>query len=128
MLGKKSQDLETIIGNGTQLTGEINANGTIRVDGTVEGNIGADWVIIGEAGIIRGNAKTRGIVVGGSIEGNIDADESVELSGKSRMIGEICTKKLLIAEGAFFDGQSRMKVESSRESSNGISVISRLLP
>ena len=129
MLGKKSQDLETIVGNGTRLSGEISAKGTIRIDGAMDGNIDADWVIIGEGGSIRGNIKARGIVVGGSIEGNIDADESVELSGKSRMSGEILTKKLSIAEGAVFEGQSRMKTEStSKEMPEGVSAFTRLLP
>lgn len=109
MLGKKSRELETIIGNGTHITGEISAKGTIRVDGTVEGNIDSDWVIVGESGNIRGNIRTKGVVIGGSIEGNIDAEETVELAGKSSMCGEIITKKLSIAEGAVFDGHSRMK-------------------
>ncbi|MCL2102894.1 MAG: polymer-forming cytoskeletal protein, partial [Syntrophorhabdaceae bacterium] len=107
MLGKKSRELETIIGNGTHITGEVSARGTIRIDGTVEGNIAADWVIVGESGNIHGNTKAKGIVVGGRIVGNIDAEESVELVGISSLEGEIITKKLSIAEGAIFDGHSR---------------------
>ena len=109
MLSKKSRELETIIGNGTHVAGEISTKGTIRVDGAIEGSIDADWVIVGESGSIRGNTHTKGIVVGGSIEGNIDAEEVVELAGKSSVCGEIVTKKLSIAEGAIFDGHSRMK-------------------
>ena len=86
--------------------------GTIRIDGIVEGNVQADWVVIGESGRVRGNIRTRGIVVGGSVDGNIDAEETVELAGKSSMIGEIFTPKLAVAEGAVFDGHSRMKGEA----------------
>jgi cytoskeletal protein CcmA (bactofilin family) len=109
MFGKGSRELETIVGNGTRLVGQVTVKGTIRVDGTVEGDIHADWVVVGEPGRIRGNIRSRGIIVGGSVEGNMDAAETVELTGKSSMAGEISTPKLTIAEGAVFDGHSRMK-------------------
>ena len=131
MLGKKSRELETIIGNGTHIAGELSAKGTIRIDGTVEGNIDADWVIVGEMGTIRGNTRTKGIVIGGSIEGNIDAEEAVELTGKSSVCGEIITKKLSIAEGAVFDGHSRMKGGELLKETKAIDVapkVARLVP
>jgi cytoskeletal protein CcmA (bactofilin family) len=52
------------------------------------------------------------MVVGGSVEGNIEATETVELMGKASMAGEIHAPKLAIAEGAVFDGRSRMKAET----------------
>jgi cytoskeletal protein CcmA (bactofilin family) len=113
MFGKGSRDLETIVGNGTRIAGEVNVKGTIRIDGIVEGDVQADWVVIGESGKVRGNIRTRGIVIGGAVEGNIDAGETVELAGKGAMTGEIFTPKLAIAEGAVFDGRSRMKAEPS---------------
>jgi len=131
MLGKKSRDLETIIGNGTHISGELSAKGTIRIDGAVEGNIDADWVIVGESGSIRGNTRTKGIVIGGSVEGNIDAEDSVELAGKSSVCGEIITKKLSIAEGAIFDGRSHMKEGAFPREAKAIeagSKVARLLP
>jgi len=131
MLGKKSRELETIIGNGTHIAGEISTKGTVRIDGAVEGNIDADWVIVGELGNIRGNTRTKGIVIGGSVEGNIDAEETVELTGKSSVCGEIVTKKLSIAEGAIFDGHSRMKGISPSNEAKAIetsSKVARLVP
>ncbi len=112
MFGKGSKTLETIIGDGTRIEGEVTVKGTIRIDGIVEGDVNADWVVVGESGRVRGNTRTRGIVVGGSVEGNIYAAESVELSGKSSVAGEILTSKLSVAEGAVFEGQSRMKAKA----------------
>ena len=130
MLGKKSQNnIETIVGNGTQISGELSTKGTIRIEGIVAGNIDADWVIVGESGSIRGNTRTRGIVVDGTVEGNIDADETIELSNKSRISGDLLTKKLSIAEGAMFDGQSRMKGEGgsiSRNTDDDLPIITRI--
>lgn len=110
MFGKKSvQKLETIIGNDSTVTGEMNIKGTLRIDGVVEGDIFSDWVIVGETGRIHGNVKSRGVVVGGRVDGNIDATEIVELKGKGQVTGEISTVKLAMSEGAVFDGRSNMK-------------------
>ena len=120
MFGKGSRDLETIVGNGTRILGQVSVKGTIRVDGIVEGDVQADWVVVGEAGKIVGNTHARGVVVGGSVEGNIEAAETVELMGKSTMTGEIRTPKLAVSEGAVFDGSTRMKGErDSHETPEG---------
>lgn len=112
MFGKGSRKLETIVGDGTRVAGQVSVKGTIRIDGIVEGDVHADWVVVGETGKILGNTITRGMVVGGSVEGNIEAKETVELMGKASMTGEIHAPKLAIAEGAVFDGRSRMKGET----------------
>ena len=112
MFGKGSQKLETIVGNDTHIAGKVSVKGTIRVDGIVEGDVQADWVVVGETGKILGNTRTRGMVVGGSVEGNIEATEMVELREKAKMAGEIHAPKLGISEGAVFDGRARMKDDS----------------
>ncbi|MFA6148873.1 MAG: polymer-forming cytoskeletal protein [bacterium] len=112
MFGKASRKLETIIGDGTRIVGQVSVKGTIRIDGIVEGDLQADWVVVGETGKIVGNTRSRGMIVGGSVEGNIDATETVELSRKASMTGEIRAPKLAVSEGAVFDGRSRMKGEA----------------
>ena len=112
MFGKGSRKLETIVGDGTRIAGKVSVKGTIRVDGIVEGDVHADWVVVGETGKILGNTRSRGVVVGGSVEGNIEATETVELTGKASMTGEICAPKLTVSEGAVFNGRSRMKGET----------------
>ena len=113
MFGKGSRRLETIVGDGTRIAGKVSVKGTIRVDGIVEGDVEADWVVVGETGKILGNTRTRGMVVGGSVEGNIEATETVELREKATMVGEIHTPKLGVSEGAVFDGRARMKTDAA---------------
>ncbi len=128
MFNRKSvQKLETIIGNESTVTGELNIKGTLRVDGIIEGDTFADWVIVGETGRIRGNVKSRGMVVGGRVEGNIDATEIVELKGKGEVTGEICTVKLTMSEGAVFDGRSNMKKVASIEGGESKGKIKSLI-
>ncbi|HBX43326.1 MAG TPA: polymer-forming cytoskeletal protein [Deltaproteobacteria bacterium] len=117
MFGRSSTRLETVIGSDSTIRGELTIQGTVRVDGTVEGDIRADWVIVGETGKIRGNVQARAMVVGGKVEGNIDASEIVELKDKAQVFGEICAAKLAMSEGALFDGQSSMK--QKKETSQG---------
>ena len=69
-------------------------------------------MVIGETGKIVGNIRSQRMVVGGSIEENIEATETAELTGKASMTGEICAPKLTVSEGAVFNGRSRMKGET----------------
>ncbi len=119
MLGGKAKKLETIIGKDSEFRGEISAAGTVRIDGTVEGDIRADWVVVGETGTIRGNIRSRGTVTGGRIEGNVDASEIAELKPGSNVCGEIRTGKLVISEGAVFDGISRMNADERQAAADG---------
>ena len=109
MFGRSATKLETVLGADSTVKGEMVVRGTIRIDGYLEGDIRADWVIVGETGRIRGNVKARAIVVGGRVDGNIEGSEIVELKDKGQVVGEICTAKLSISEGALFEGQSSMK-------------------
>ncbi len=113
MFHKNTEKLESFIGTNSAFKGSIDSKGTVRVDGAVEGNISADWVIIGEKAHIRGDISARGIVIGGKIEGNVKAKEIVEIKNKGHISGEIMSKKLVVAEGGIFEGKSSMPREES---------------
>ena len=96
MFGRSAAKLETVVGADSAIKGEMVAQGPVRIDGSVEGDIRADCVIVGETGRIRGNVRARAMVVGGRVDGNIDASEIVELKNKAQVSGEICTAKLAV--------------------------------
>jgi cytoskeletal protein CcmA (bactofilin family) len=112
MFGKGSRKLETILGAGSRIEGKLCVEGTARIDGLLEGDVEADWLVVGETGKIRGNSRTRGMVLGGEVEGNVDAREIVELRDTARVTGEIRAPKLTVSEGAVFNGRSRMKSDA----------------
>lgn len=114
MFHKNTEKLESFIGSNSSFRGDVDSKGTLRVDGVVEGNIAADWVIIGEKARIVGNIIARGIVVGGKIDGNLMAKEIVEIKSKGQINGEIISKKLVVAEGGMFDGKSTMHREETK--------------
>ncbi len=108
MFGMDSKKMETIIGADSEFRGVLGVKGTVRVDGTMEGDIHADWVIVGETGKVTGNIRSRGAIIGGKVEGNIDASEIAELKNHSQVTGEIRPGKLVVSEGAVFVGYSLM--------------------
>lgn len=113
MFNKNVEKLESFIGANSTFKGDIDTKGTLRVDGIVDGNIVADWVVLGDKSHVKGDITARGIVVGGRVDGNLKAKEIVEIKSKGQLCGEIFTNKLVIAEGGVFDGRSRMHHEDS---------------
>ncbi len=121
MFHKNTEKLESLVGSSSTFRGDIDTKGTIRIDGIVEGNVGADWVVIGEKAHVRGDITSRGIVVGGRIDGNLRAKEIVEIRSKGQVCGEIHTSKLTVIEGAVFEGRSSMQ----REESNVVELLTK---
>ncbi|MBI5206042.1 MAG: polymer-forming cytoskeletal protein [Nitrospirae bacterium] len=108
MFSKNTEKLESFVGVNSYFKGDIKTKGTLRIDGTLEGNIEVDWLILGETAQLKGDASARGIIVGGKVEGNIKATEIIEIKAKGEVRGELTTTKLSVAEGAIFDGRSTM--------------------
>lgn len=108
MFTKRSEKLESFVGENSHFTGNIETKGTVRIDGFLEGNIQADWVILGEKANIKGNIVARGIVVGGKIEGNLLAREVVDVKAQGVISGDIETGKFLVVEGGVLNGRVSM--------------------
>ncbi|MBA4416308.1 MAG: hypothetical protein C0392_00130 [Syntrophus sp. (in: bacteria)] len=106
---KKELSLEVIISSESSIKGDLATKGVVRLDGTINGNIKADWLIVGETGIVKGDVVSRRVVIDGTIKGNITSEETVEIKSKGAVEGDIFTTKLIISEGAFFDGRSSTK-------------------
>ncbi len=111
MFNKNTEKLESFIGANSTFKGDIETKGTLRVDGIVDGNIVADWGVLGEKSHVKGDITARGIVVGGRVDGNIKAKEIAEIKNKGQLFGEVFTGKLVVVEGGVFDGRSRTHQE-----------------
>jgi cytoskeletal protein CcmA (bactofilin family) len=109
MFSKRQPKLDTIVGPGSILKGDLTSKGTVKVDGRIEGNVTADCLVIGEAGTLTGDVTVREIVVGGRITGTIHAADGVDILRKGEVCGDIFSARLTIAEGGHFDGRSNMQ-------------------
>lgn len=110
-----SSDIETVVGPEAYFQGGMNVHGSIRIEGRVEGDISeAQTVVIGPTGRVRGNVCAEIVVVGGQVSGDIVASAGLEIKASGRVSGNLRTPKLLIEEGAGFDGACAMNSEDSK--------------
>lgn len=102
-----------IIGIGTKITGDINSNGDIRVDGSLSGKlITKGKVVIGETGKVKGEINCKNSDVEGSIEGKIIVSQLLSLKSKARINGDIIAARLAIEPGCQFSGNCDMSTAS----------------
>ena len=97
--------INTIIGHGSAISGDVKVNGFVRVDGDIDGNLETDGnVIIGENARLRGSLNAKSVIIGGIILGNVHAAEGVKLLPNSAVIGDIISHKVQIDDTAIFHG------------------------
>jgi len=116
----KEQDQMNFLGKGTSFTGKLRVNGNIRIDGAFEGEIEvSESLIIGKTGIVKGQVKSKGTIVGGRMEGNLYSSDKIELQSGARLTGDILCRSLSIQDGVFFEGNCKMSSESLKEPPKG---------
>lgn len=101
----------SIIGPGMRIEGDLETDGTVRIEGTVTGTIRAGKaVVLGQSGEIVGDIFTRDAVIGGRVKGTLVADSRLELQSSCFVEGEIRARSshLQLEEGANFNGQISM--------------------
>jgi len=97
--------INTFIGSGSAISGDIRVNGFVRVDGDIDGNFETSGsVIIGEKARIRGNVTAKVAIIGGIVLGDVTAAESVKLLSSSTVIGDIITRHVQIDDKVIFHG------------------------
>ena len=118
--------ITNIIGHGTAIKGDLKVEGSIRIDGTLNGNITvSDTLIVGKTGEIIGEVRTKDTLIGGKIEGSLIVGERAEFQTGSRLKGDIKCKLLVIEEGVIFDGTCAM--ETGTETKEGLGILKRPL-
>jgi cytoskeletal protein CcmA (bactofilin family) len=103
------QNIESIISPGVEIKGNITSQGSIRIDGYVEGNLNIKGdLILGENGKLKGEVKAENIIVAGKVEGTASAGTRLEIAASGAITGDINATTLIIDEGGLLDGNSRM--------------------
>ena len=106
---KGKEGVTNILTANANLKGNLKTEGSIRIDGIIEGEIEVnDTLILGKGGIIKGILKTKNALIGGKVLGDIRGQARIELKSGSVVTGDIVCKKLIIEEGAIFDGLCKM--------------------
>lgn len=94
------------IGKSVMIKGQIFGREDLYVDGEVEGTLEVPEhrVTIGPNGKLRASIKAREVVIGGSIQGNIEASDKIDIRKDARLVGDIRTARIVIEDGAYFKG------------------------
>lgn len=116
----------SIVATGMRITGDLETDGVVKIEGHVKGSIRAgQQVLIAQGGIVEGDLFTREAIVGGEVHGLIRAEERVEIQTTAVVQGDIMTRRIAILEGGRVNGEVNMAVtaEAGGESeSNGPSL------
>lgn len=98
-----------LISSGTKINGDINADGDIRIDGFLKGNIKSKGrLVIGSSGSIEGEILCTNIEISGKFKGKISAAELLTLKSTAIVNGDIIATKLSVEPGSLFTGNCQM--------------------
>jgi cytoskeletal protein CcmA (bactofilin family) len=142
MFGKKkgfsAARIDTLIGQGTEITGDLVFSGGLHVDGTITGNVSGEegstaLLILSEFGKIEGEVTVPNIVLNGEIIGDVFGSTRVELAPKARVKGSVYYNLIEMAIGAEVNGglvhqphgtslPKRLEDKSDRRISNSINA------
>lgn len=107
------------IGKSLQVKGELSGQEDLAIEGKVEGKVALKGysVTIGQTGRVSGEIHAKSVVVAGLLNGNIYAEETVEVAATGTMMGDIRAPRVVLADGAKFKGSIDMDVKAASGSS-----------
>ena len=118
--GAKPQSIDSLIGAGTVIEGNISFTGGLRVDGTVRGSIASSgdqpgMLVISEHAEVAGEIRVNHVVVNGRINGPVHAGESLELQAKAHVSGDVHYRRLEFQSGAVIQGMMVCDAEAQSD-------------
>src|SRR3954469_4601717 len=95
-----------VIGKGVSIKGQIFSKEDLVIDGEIEGTVEAHdhRVTVGPNGRVQAGIKSREIVAQGTINGNVEATDKIDIKKDARLVGDIKTARIVIEDGAYFKG------------------------
>ena len=107
---KRTTKVDTLVGQHTELHGDVLFNGGLHVDGTIRGNVIAEGdsssvLTLSEHGTIQGEVRVPHIVLNGAVEGDVHAAERIELASRARVTGDVHYNLIEMAIGAEVNGR-----------------------
>lgn len=112
---------KNVLSNDVEIKGTIKFSNDLIIDGRIEGEVISDGSLtIGENAFVKGDIRTKSVVVFGKVEGNITVKENCDLKSNAEIVGDIGAGTLAIEGGATFMGNSKVgKAASAAASSSG---------
>jgi len=103
------EKIEIYIGKDVFAKGNLTIIGSIRIDGTLQGNLTTtDTIIVSEGGNVNGEIIARDAVINGTVTGNLTATSTATLNRQATLNGDLYTAKVTLSEGSKFNGKCTM--------------------
>lgn len=97
----------------TEFIGDIKFKENFRIDGIFKGKVlSGNNLIVGETGEVDADIEVNSLSINGRIKGSLKAKGKIEIFSKARVSGTLVTPKLIIEEGAFFQGACQMELKA----------------
>ncbi len=109
-------EIKAFLGEGTDFKGILTFEGTVRVDGKLEGEVYTkDTLIVGESAVVNAEINVNTIVISGVVRGNINATGKIEVHRPGKLFGNVNTPSLFIEEGVIFEGNCTMPFDTGED-------------
>jgi cytoskeletal protein CcmA (bactofilin family) len=106
---RRERNEQSFLQHGVRIDGDIHADGDLRIDGQVKGTLSVGGTLtVGPKSSIIASIKSRSMVIHGSLDGVVQAQERIHLSRGAKVRAELYCQSLVIDEGVFFHGRSHM--------------------
>jgi cytoskeletal protein CcmA (bactofilin family) len=106
---KTKEEINTLLGWGTEFEGKLTFEGAVRVDGKFTGEVQSNgMLIIGEKAVVRAEIQAGVVLVHGETHGKISAKSRIEAYSPARIYGDVYSPVLVLGEGVIFEGSSHM--------------------
>jgi len=101
---------ETIIGSNITIEGDITGDDSLIIEGTVRGTVAVkSAVTVTQDGHVEANVDSLSIEIAGSVQGNVNAADKIDIKAGGRLVGDVTAPRVLIADGAAFKGNINMQ-------------------
>ncbi len=112
---KEMAKINTVIGVGTVVDGNLTTKETTRIDGQVNGDVFSNGnIIVGDQGSVNGSITAYSVFASGKVVGNVMVKDKIDITATGSIIGDIYTKLLSIDEKAVFQGQCKMNQDGNK--------------
>lgn len=116
---RKSAKIDSLIGQNTEVTGDVVFSGGFHIDGKLKGNVRANdpdaLLTVSDHGVVEGEVCVPNIILNGTVVGDVYASERVELAAHAKVIGNVYYNLIEMAMGAEVNGNLVHKVEPAAE-------------
>jgi len=106
--------IDTLVGRNTEINGDLSFSGGLHVDGTIRGNISAgngpeSMLSLSQHGVIKGEIRVPHVTINGTVEGDVYAEQRLELGAEARITGDVHYNLIEMTVGATVDGKMAHK-------------------